>query len=138
MKSQLSIQLIFLTSLPRPIAPTLILVTNFKLFLNILLKPIRHQLWQMFYSKCLSHIFSSVFSHQPTWSWCHHHGWIITIVSEQHLSRYLFYWPSQLPCVSTAPSLFFLTFTCSKTFDSMYCLHGTAWQSLLPHLIPPP
>lgn len=97
-------QLIFLTSLPRPTAPILLLITNFKLFLNILLKPIRHQVWQMFYSKHLSHIFSSAFSHQPTWSWCHHHAWIITIVSEHHLSRYPFHWPIQLPWVSTPPS----------------------------------
>lgn len=124
-------------SLPRPIAPTLLLITNFKLFLNILLSPSGTKCGRCFIPASLTHLFLRAFSHPPTWSWCHHHGWIITMISGQYLSRYLFYWPSQLPCFHTLPP-FFLTFTCSKTFDSMYCLHYTAWQPLLPHLILPP
>lgn len=73
--------------------------TNLKWFLNILLKPIRHQRTQMFYSRCFSHTFSSLFFWPPTWSWppslcldCCNHLWTT-------LQQVSFPWPSQLPQV---------------------------------------
>jgi hypothetical protein len=97
------------------------------------LKPIRHQVKHLpniadvLFQVAL--IFSALFS-QP--SPC---GWIITITSEEQVSRYLSTGQANfhIPYHHHPP---FLRFTSHKLLSSTCCLHSTTWKLLHPHLRP--